>query len=231
MATTVPRAGAFALVLGMTMALASPSAQAAPPARIDVQARPAPRHVRMHFDIPAQPLQAALDAHGAVTGWSAFYGADSIGDAQSVAVQGWYTPDAALRLLVDAAHLSVQYTAADAFVLEPGAANDAAMAAAPLPRDPVYEGLLQSRMREVFCRDARIAPGNYRVAVSFHVDGEGRIERPVLLDPTGDQTRDDVILQALRQVRTGLAPSRPAQSFVMLIVPKASAAGRDCERP
>ncbi|QNK65730.1 TonB C-terminal domain-containing protein [Variovorax sp. PAMC26660] len=228
MATTVPRAGALALVLGMTMALANPSAQAGPPARIDVPAtRPAPRHVRMHFDIPAQPLQAALDEHGAATGWSAFYGADSIGGVQSAAVQGWYTPDAALRLLVEAAHLSVQYTAADAFVLEPGAPDTAA---APLPRDPVYEGLLQSRMREVFCRDARIAPGNYRVAVSFHLDGEGRIERPVLLDPTGDTARDEAILQALRQVRTGLPPSRPAQPFTMLIVPKASAAGRDCER-
>lgn len=228
MALTVSYAGVLALALGVTMAAANPQTPDRPAVRSTTEAPAAERHVPLRFDIHAQPLTDALDRLAAITRWSAFYRADTIAGVQAAAVQGWYTPDAALRMLVDRSGLVVQYTAADAFVLEPlGGLRTSATPAESL-RDTVQEGLLQAGMREVFCRDARIAPGGYRVAVSFQLDGTGRVVQPALLDSTGDRDRDTAILDGLRQVRTGRAPTSPAQPFVMLIVPEAT---RDCTRP
>lgn len=227
MATPAPLACALALAIGMSLARAGPAAMPW------VDAPQAPRAAGMAFDWPAQPLPEALEAFGAQTGWSGFYQADTVAGLRAPALAGRYTPEAALRLLLEGSGLAVHFTAPQAFVLEARGevAVAAAGTAAPLPRDPVYDGLLQSRVREIFCRDARTAPAAYRVALSFHVDGEGRIVRPMLLDSTGDAARDGAILQALREVRVGRPPParHAAEPFVMLIVPRAMAPGRDCE--
>jgi hypothetical protein len=227
MALLVSHAGVLALAFGVTMAVANPQTPDRPAIRSTTEAPAAERHVPLRFDIHAQLLTDALDRLAAITRWSAFYRTDAIAGVQAVAVQGWYTPDAALRMLVDRSGQVVQYTAADAFVLEPLGGLPTGATPAESPRDTVQEGLLQAGMREVFCRDARIAPGGYRVAVSFQLDGVGRVVQPVLLDSTGDRDRDAAIMDGLRQVSTGRAPAS-AQPFVMLIVPKAT---RDCARP
>ena len=227
MALLVSHAGVLALAFGVTMAVANPQTPDRPAIRSTTEALAAERHVPLRFEIHAQPLTDAIDRLAAITRWSAFYRTDAIAGVQAVAVQGWYTPDAALRMLVDRSGLVVQYTAADAFVLEPLGGLPTSATPAESPRDTVQEGLLQAGMREVFCHNARIAPGGYRVAVSFQLDGAGRVVQPVLLDSTGDRDRDAAIMDGLRQVRTGRAPAS-AQPFVMLIVPKAT---RDCARP
>jgi hypothetical protein len=228
MALTVSYAGVLALALGVTMSSANPQTPDRPAIRSTTEAPAAERHVPLRFDIHAQPLTDALERLAAITRWSAFYRTETIAGVQAAALQGWYTPDAVLRMLVDRSGLVVQYTAADAFVLEPLGGLPTSAAPVASPRDTVQEGLLQAGMREVFCRDARIAPGDYRVAVSFQLDGTGRVVQPALLDSTGDRDRDTAILDGLRQVRTGRAPTSPAQPFVMLIVPEAT---RDCTRP
>jgi hypothetical protein len=227
MALLVSHAGVLALAFGVTMAVANPQTPDRPAIRSTTEALVAERHVPLRFEIHAQPLTDAIDRLAAITRWSAFYRTDTIAGVQAAAVQGWYTPDAALRMLVDRSGLVVQYTAADAFVLEPLGGPRTSAAPAESLRDTVQEGLLQAGMREVFCRDARIAPGGYRVAVSFQLDGAGRVVQPVLLDSTGDRDRDAAIMDGLHQVRTGRAPAS-AQPFVMLIVPKATG---DCAKP
>lgn len=225
MATPAPLACALALAIGMSLAQAG---TAAPPRPAAAQAHAA----GMAFDLPAQPLAEALETFGALTGWSGFYQADKVAGLRAPALAGRYPPEAALRLLLQGSGLALHFTAPGAFVLEPGGERaEASGAVAPALRDPVYDGLLQSRVREIFCRDARTAPDGWRVALSFHVDGEGRIARPMLLDTTGDAARDGAILQALREVRVGRPPParNAAEPFVMLIVPRALAAGRDCE--
>lgn len=225
MATPAPLACALALAIGMSLAQAGPAAAPRP------DASPA-RAAGMAFDLPAQPLAEALETFGAMTGWSGFYQADKVAGRRAPALAGRYPPEAALRLLLEGSGLAAHFTAPEAFVLEPGGEGAMAPAiAAAAPRDPVYDGLLQSRVREIFCRDARTMPDGWRVALSFQVDGEGRIARPMLLDSTGDATRDGAILQALREVRVGRPPParNAAEPFVMLIVPRALAAARDCE--
>ena len=228
MATPAPLACALALAIGMSLAQAGPAAALRPEPSSSPPPQ-APRTTGMVFDLPAQPLPEALEAFGAQTGWSGFYQADMVAGLRAPALAGRYTPEAALRLLVEGSGLAVHLTAPEAFVLEPQRGAASAGRVAATPRDAVYDGLLQSRVREIFCRDARIAPAGYRVALSFHVDGQGRVERPMLLDSTGDAARDGAILQAMREVRVGRPPAGDAaHPFVMLIVPAAMAAGRDC---
>ncbi|WP_411881791.1 energy transducer TonB [Polaromonas sp. YR568] len=180
---------------------------------------------RMQFDIPAQPLQAALEAFGAVSGLSGFYGAEFTENRLSNAVSGLYTPDAALRLLIEHTGLDVHYTAVDAFILEPSASW---AAATPATRDTGLDGLLQARVREAFCREPLLAAGDARIAISFRLGRQGRVEAPLLLDTTGDAGRDAAVLAALGSVDLGRVPEDAGSSFVMLILPQRAGAAREC---
>jgi hypothetical protein len=180
----------------------------------------------MAFDIPAEPLQNALDDYGVVTGISGFYRTDATVGHTSATIKGRYTPDAALRMLIEGTGLVVHYTAADAFVLESAPRGDDR----PTGRDPRYDGLVQSRVRDAFCRDPFTAPGDYRTAISFRVDPAGHIGQPRLLDSTGDTARDRAILDALQHVDVGLPPANASRDFVMLILPQSLTSGQDCVR-
>lgn len=178
----------------------------------------------MAFDIPAQPLQTALDTFGVLTDFSGLYGTASTSGRVSAPVLGHYTPAVALDLMLEGTGLTAYFTASDAFVLEP---VTAASYISP-ERHNSYDGLLQAQVRDVFCQDALIAPGDYRIALRFHLDERGRVLRPLLLDTTGDSTRDNAILSALRRVDIGRGPVDTSKPFFMLILPQALASVRDC---
>lgn len=183
---------------------------------------------RIKFEIPAQPLQAALETFGAASGLSGFYSAEFTESRLSNAVSGLYTPDAALRLLIEHTGLDVHYTALDAFVLEPSTSSTGA---SPAVRDAGLDGLLQTRVREAFCREPLLASGDSRIAISFRLGSKGRVEAPLLLDTTGDAGRDAAVLTALGSVDIGPVPGRPGEtgsSFVMLILPQRAGAVREC---
>jgi hypothetical protein len=228
MARTLASAGAFALagcivsVMSLTSDLAVASDPAGPVAQVQVHAvDPAPVDgAAILFDIPAQALQNALDAFGAATGFSGLYSVASTAGRSSASVRGRYTPDAALRILLGNSGLVVRYTAVDAFILEPGAADAASdAAAAATATHAAYYGVLQSRVRDAFCRDSRLARGDYRLAMSFHIDAQGQIRQPALLSSTGSAVRDGIVLDTLREIRVAQAPADPSQPFTMLILP------------
>lgn len=211
----------FALVAGMSLLMHKADAQP----NLSHQMSPAANETvagSMLFNIAAQPLQNALDVFGVQTGFSGLYSAASIAGLISTPVSGRYTPDVALRLMLEHTGLTVHYTAPDAFVLEP-LVNTASSA----ERNTVYDGILQAGVRAAFCSDPLIASMNYRIALRFHVDVKGRITRAVLLDSTGDKTRDKAILLALKKVDLGRGPVDASLPFFMLILPQPSAAG-DC---
>ncbi len=200
----------------------------------DLAAQPDVRHLPTHtqavsmagsmqFDIPAQSLQTALDAYSEQTGYSGLYSASSIQGLLSAPVSGHYTPDVALRLMLEGSGLAATFTAADAFVLEPQAKTTNSK-----QDNTAYSALLQSGVRDAFCRDPIIAALDYRIALRFYVDVKGRITQPLLLDSSGNKTRDHAILQALKKVELGRGPSDTTLPFFMLILPQQLAAGGDC---
>lgn len=182
----------------------------------------------IRFDIPFQTLQDALDDFDAATGFSGLYSADAIAFHQSVAVHGQFTPEAALRKLLEQSGLRSYFTARDAYVLEADA-SIVVSSTTPAPQAGVdFEALLQSGVRAAFCRNALIAPGDYRIALSFRVAATGRVEQARLLDTTGDRARDVEILKSLRTIRFARGPAHPEQAFIMLILPREQSSVADC---
>jgi len=221
MARNVVSIAMFTVAVGMSLLMRELAAQPDSP-RQSVTAIRAPQAGSMQFDIPSLPLQAALDAFGEKTGFAGLYGAASIQGLNSTAVSGRYTADAALRLLLEGTGLEANFTAPDAFVLEA-----VAPAAVNMQRNIAYDGLLQSGVRAAFCRDPLIATLDYRIALRFHVDAQGRITQAFLLDSSGSKSRDRAILQALQKVDLGRGPADISLPFFMLILPQQLAAS-DC---
>lgn len=229
MARAVASFAMYSLVVGMSLLMLDAAGQSrplrnAPPGIINSDSQKNITIESLAFDIPAQPLQNALDAFGALTGYSGLYGTESTSGRLSTPLLGNYTPNTALSLMLEGTGLAAYFTAIDAFVLEPATVTSAMVA----ERDHSYDGLLQTQVRDVFCRDPLIAPGNYRIALRFHLDAKGRVLRPLLLDTTGDSGRDNAILFALRRVDIGYGPADISKPFFMLILPQALASVRDC---
>lgn len=174
------------------------------------------------FDIPAQPLQSALERFGEMTGFSGLYDPDTVRGKQSSAVLGAYTPEMALAMLLASSGLVAHYTTENAFVLEVTTSI-----AAPV-RDMPFNAQLQAAIRLAFCRSRQIAPGDYRVALRFYVDATGNVHHPELLDTTGDSTRDRMIVALVGQVRLGRPPANVAEPFYMVILPHALQTGQQC---
>lgn len=90
------------IALGMLCGLATPVPSAADD--LQTQARPAsapaPSALLFDFNIAAQPLAAALDKYAALTERAAFFRSDIVAGRTSTAVQGRYTSEEALSLMV-----------------------------------------------------------------------------------------------------------------------------------
>lgn len=176
------------------------------------------------FALEAQPLQTALESFGVLTGFAGLYSASTTDGRMSAPVFGVYTPEVALRLLIESTDLVVYFTALDAYVLEPGDV----LPSLPVATDRKYDGLLQWKVRDALCSLLAVETEKVRVALQFHVDAKGRISRPFLLDTTGKRTRDQMILTALRQLDVGQVPLNTSEPFFMLILPEAFMPGGDC---
>jgi hypothetical protein len=199
------------------------------------------------FDIARQPLTAALEQYGLRTGLPVFFDAGLVAGRESTAVQATATPAAALNTLLLGTGLVADYAgtgATAAFVLKaaPSASAGAGPLAAEAQADAAstsasrgqgghggYDGLVQTRIWEAFCGNPRTAPGGYRAAMRFVVDGTGRIAHAFLLGTSGDRARDGAILDTLRQVRIdGPPPPDMAQPLTMLILPRSQTPGLEC---
>jgi len=187
----------------------------------------------MYFDIPSRPLPDALDDFDAATGFSGLYSAADVARHQSVALQGQFTAEAALRKLLEQSGLSSYFTARDAYVLERDGENSSASGLQQSQQlraqsELAYDALLQSGVRTAFCNNALIVPGEYRIALSFRVAANGRVEQARLLDTTGNRARDAEILKSLRAIRFSHGPVNSTAPFVMLILPRSQSSVADC---
>ncbi len=174
------------------------------------------------FDIPAQPLAAALQRYASVTSRPALFDSATVSGRTSAALHGRHTPEAALQLLLEGTGLAAHGARggpADAFVLT---AIDASV-----PQrdgqgvDIGYGARLQARIWEALCADARTVPGAYRALLRFEVDATGALQRPRLLTSTGDVRRDAALSEVLQRVHVGHAPPPAmAQPLTMVLLPR-----------
>ncbi|MEI2417936.1 STN domain-containing protein [Orrella sp. JC864] len=184
-------------------------------------------HSRLYFDMPQQPLNAALASFQDVADLPLLYDSDGVRARRAQAVRGWYTPVEALRRLVQGSGMAVRHAGGGVAMLVPTApaAGTAAARRAPSGQGRDH-ALLQWRITQSLCADPATQPGGYRLALRVWVEQQ-RIVR-VVLAPTGDAARDDGVRQALQGLSVpGLSPAAQGQPVALLIEPQAQP-GRDC---
>ncbi|SAI74793.1 Outer membrane receptor for ferric coprogen and ferric-rhodotorulic acid [Bordetella ansorpii] len=220
------RAAAWALgVAGLAAPLC---AWPAGGAIVDADAAQSADEALLLFDIPAQPLEAALDQFAVVTGRSALFSSAMVADRTSAPVRGRYTPERALRHMLAGTGLAAQQAVAGrvaAFVIRQADPADEGSNAAG--RNPVaqarlaaYDELLQDRVWVALCARPLTAAPNYQSVLRFEVTQSGRLGDPRLVGSTGDPRRDAALLDALGSVRIGQPPpAELVQPVTLLILP------------
>jgi hypothetical protein len=189
----------------------------------------------MAFDLPALPLSQALEQYDARTSVSVFFPSELVAGRVSHAVHGYFSPEQALRLLLEGTGLMLQSAAEQAFVLAPEsgppAVTDAAAAnpvPLPAPMSRSYDAVLQSTIMQTLCAHPDLALGQYRLALRVRIDATGRVRQVRLLDTTGNARRDAAIVDTLQGIALGQAPADPARPFVLLVQPRADADAPAC---
>lgn len=186
------------------------------------------------FDLPAQPLAAALDRYGALTRQSVMFIDSLVAGRTSAPVRGRFTPLAALNALLTGSGLVADDVSGQhqgAFVLRQSAREIAGAPLAGAELDRGYDGLVQARVWEALCADARTAPGRYRSILQVQVTLSGRIHQATLVSSTGMASRDAAILSTLEQLQMDRSPPPGlAQPLTMVILPHDVLPGPSCPR-
>ncbi|MCA1324546.1 energy transducer TonB [Herbaspirillum sp. alder98] len=212
---------------------------AAGPARAERPGSPLPvtqATLQFDFDIAVQPLAAALDRYASISGRPVLFPSELVTERTSSAVQGRYSPEMALGLLLQGTGLVVRQEEggpAGAIVLarvDPSTRDPAPYAGIDgLVGDLHFPGLLQRRIWEALCSDPGVGPGAYRALLRFELDASGRIHKVRLLGSTGDPRRDISVMKTLRTVQVGPPPADMLrQPLTMLIAPGAQSGLARC---
>jgi len=187
----------------------------------------------LDFDLPAQPLAAALGRYGSVTRQSVMFIDALVAGRTSAPVRGRYTPLAALNALLAGTGLVADDVSGHqgAFVLRQAVDGAASASAARAGLDRGYDGLVQARVWEALCADARTAPGRYRSILQVQVTPSGRIHQANLVSSTGDGGRDAAILATLAQLQMDRSPPPGlVQPLTLVVLPHAVLPGPSCRR-
>ncbi len=191
---------------------------------------PAKTMVLFDFNLPAQPLNSALNQYAIITGRPALFHSEMVNGRISSPVRGVYTPETALQILLQDTGLAVEKVANgpdDVFVLR--VVSPVIPRRVDKPLDFAYGSLVQVGIWQAVCGILTGLPHDFRLLISVRVDMRGNIEQPRLITTTGDAARDDRLLKALRTLHIGRPPSTDmAQPLTMIILPRIPGKGPRC---
>lgn len=183
---------------------------------------------KISFDIPAQSLEAALDAYSAISRTQVLYEAALAAGRRSDGVRGVLAPDVALKLLLSGTGLDFDYTTERAITLVPvkqpsTRAGTEAQRLRHIAQFDRFLGGLQAGILSTLCKHPEARPGGFEVAMRFWVTGSGAIAGPLLLASTGKPTRDRAILGVLSRLSFNEPPPpEMPQPITMMLSRKAS---------
>jgi len=191
------------------------------------------------FSIPSQPLATALQAYSTVTGTQLLYESRAGTGRTSTRVEGTFTRDTALRILLTDTDLTVRYTRANSITLSPAASDadtppEAVFAKADLSletlrvrgpadrSDPAqlraYTGVIQSDIQQALKKDGRTRNGSYSAGIRLWIDGPRTIRRTEMFRSSGDLDRDGVISRLLDGLQISQAPPAHTPQPVLVMI-------------
>ncbi len=183
------------------------------------------------FNIPSQPLLSALQAYSAVTGDQVLCESRLAAGRRSAPVVGLFTPETALKMLLDGTALTIRYSGPRDIALvlagSDGSLDDPALAtgsgkAGVLVLDtlhvdvPVgaerrpdfsdYGMMVRTTVRRAIMRDPATSHRIFDLQVDIYVGPHGALYEPHLLNSTGIATLDAAIERVLTSVVVGKDP-------------------------
>jgi len=195
------------------------------------------------FKIPSQPLMNALQAYSAVANVDIIYETGIEEGRMSDAVEGEFTREAALKVLLGDNHLVIRYARADAIsLLDPKAPAadqppstviapaDMALETlhVPVPKQntanrealAIYVGTIQADIQEALKKTPTTRGANFRVGLNLWVDASRAIRKAEIFRSTGSSDRDAAISAALEGLvfRQAAPPNTPQPVRVMVTV-------------
>lgn len=196
----------------------------------------------VEFHIPEQPLSSALQAFSAASGVAVLYASGAESGLRSARLDGEYSREAALKILLGDSGLVARYARADAIALvDPTAPNPFDPPEGSLPgadmsldtlhvagatkgpdRDELsdYIGAIQQDLQKALKANGSTREGSYRVGVDLWVDSSRTVSRTEVFRSTGSPGRDTAIASVLQ----GVVIRRPAPAHtpqpvrVMIVV-------------
>jgi hypothetical protein len=189
---------------------------------------PVPGRQEIAFDIPSQPLAAALSSYGAVTGMQVLYETSLAADKKSAAIEGKFTPEAALRMLLIGTGLVGRRTDVDAITIFAESREHRGNTSAVVP-DEQFLGALQASILNTLCQNAETQPGTYRMALQLWITPTGVLQRAELLSSTGNTQRDKALAEQLRGLPiVAKPPPGMTQPVTLAIVPRSPLQRSEC---
>lgn len=207
-------------VVATIVILATPARSLAAEANQGVDEPPTP------FDIPAQPLSAALEQFMQAAKASVVVDSAMIAEHTSASLQGHFSPEGALRLLLSGTGLAPRSIGFRAYTLDPSPRLGAAQ---PSPQFSDYAAAIQQAVTSALCRHSETRPTRYRVVMRLWVNPAGAVSHVQLGGSTGSSSLDAAIGDALEHIDIGApAPTGLPQPVKLAILPRATPSKAAC---
>jgi hypothetical protein len=189
----------------------------------------------LQFDIPAQPLASSLKTYSAITNLELYYESSLMDGHRSPPIRGSFSPDVALRRLLEGTGFSVaSFDRGTITILPPrpqvrGQELEAikGKAAAFTP----YFALIQAGLRSTFCRTPVIQTDLVELIVRLWIAPSGAVARADILSATGSDVRDRYAA-AMRTLVIGEPPPQGMpQPVTLMVLPRTSRTAAECPQP
>jgi len=199
---------------------------------------------RLHFDLPAQSLELALQAFGRISELAVLAPAPLLAGRTSAAVKGDYSPREALDLVMEGTGLQAEFMGTDEAIIVARPAAPAPPVATPAaetgwPIDGIgddagrlaYAGMLQARLTQALCEQPLTVPGGYRLAAQIRIDDKGTVVAASMVASSGMASRDAMIMRALRSLKLDSPPGDLPEPVTILLRPAGNGVHIHCPQP
>lgn len=180
------------------------------------------RNQSQTFDIPAQPLEVALQHYSKATGLNVLVDSNLISQQQSKEVRGSFTPTQALDQLITHTGLAVHYVSTQTFTLKPqivpSRKNIESLSLASLYTSE-FVAALQYNLERLICKDSLLSRGNYRMLIQVSLNQHSHIENIRLVQPTDNPKRDAQVLDTIKGLSFPVSAGKMPQPITLLLLP------------